>query len=117
MKVSGLKKDRLLRKCELLMVRGIDSPTDISEQLNISYNSAKSFITIIRERWADLQTIEEIDTTRRELIKKTEAVVAEGWRLKNEAKNVADATNALRVILAAVERLQRLYGVDEMAPT
>jgi len=116
MKVSGLKKDRLLRRCELLMVRGVDSPTDISEQLNISYNSAKSFISIIRERWADSQTIEEIDTTRRELIKKTEAVIAEGWKLKNEAKNVADATNALRVILAAVERLQRLYGVDEMPP-
>jgi len=116
MKVSGLKKDKLLRKCELLMVRGVDSPTDISEELNVSYNSAKSYVAIIRERWADSQTIEEIDTTRRELIKKTEAVIAEGWKLKNEAKNVADATNALRVILAAVERLQRLYGVDEMPP-
>lgn len=116
MKLVGLKKDRLLRKCELLMVRGVDSPTDISEQLNISYNSAKSYISIIRERWSDSQTIEQIDTTRRELIKKTEAVIVEGWKLKNEAKNVADATNALRVILAAVERLQRLYGVDEMPP-
>lgn len=100
----------------MLMTQGIDSATEISEQLNVSYNSAKSFIAIIRERWADSQTIDEINITRRELIKKTEAVITEGWKLKNEAKNVADASNALRVILAAVERLQRLYGVDEMPP-
>ena len=38
---SGLKKDKLLQKCELLMVRGIDSASDVSEQLSVSYNTAK----------------------------------------------------------------------------
>ena len=60
--VSGLKKDKLLRKCELLMVRGVDSTTDISDQLNVSYNTAKSYIEIVRGRWQDSHTLEEIQT-------------------------------------------------------
>lgn len=116
MTVSGMKKDKLLRKCELLMVRGIDSITDISEQLNLSYNTAKSYVEIVRGRWADYHTVEELQVKRKELIKKTEAIIAESWELKNTAKNAQEATSALRVVLMGVERLQKLFGIDNVPP-
>lgn len=111
-----MKKDKLLRKCELLMVRGIDSITDISEQLNLSYNTAKSYVEIVRGRWADYHTVEELQVKRKELIKKTEAIIAESWELKNTAKNAQEATSALRVVLMGVERLQKLFGIDNVPP-
>lgn len=116
MKVSGLKKDRLLRKCELLMVKGIDSVSDVSEQLNISYNTAKSYIEIVRGRWQDYHTVEELQAKRKELIKKTEAIITESWELKNSAKNTQEATGALRTALMAIERLQKLHGIDDVPP-
>lgn len=116
MKSSGLKKDRLLRKCELLMAKGVDSISDISEQLGISYNTARSYQEIVKERWADSYTIEELQVKRKRLIKQAEAVIAESWELKDKAKNVQDATNALRMALAAVERLQKLHGIDAVPP-
>lgn len=108
MKASGLKKDKLLRRCENLMARGIDSTADIAVELGISYNTARSYQDIIRERWADSYTIEELQSKRKRLIKQTEAIVTESWQLKEKARTVQDATNALRVALAAVERLQKL---------
>lgn len=116
MKVSGLKKDKLLHKCELLMVKGVDSPTDVSEQLDVSYNTAKSYISIVEERWQNSHTIEELQAKRKELIKKTEAIVAESWQLKSEAKNTQEATGALRTALVAIERLQKLHGIDSIPP-
>lgn len=116
MKVSGLKKDKLLHKCELLMVKGVDSPTDVSEQLDVSYNTAKSYISIVEERWQNSHTIEELQAKRKELIKKTEAIVAESWQLKSEAKNTQEATGALRTALMAIERLQKLHGIDDVPP-
>lgn len=116
MNVSGLKKDKLLRKCELLMVKGVDSATDVSEQLNVSYNTAKSYIEIVRERWEDYHTVEELQAKRKELIKKTEAIIAESWELKDKAKNTMEATNSLRTALMAIERLQKLHGIDDVPP-
>jgi predicted nuclease with TOPRIM domain len=116
MNVSGLKKDRLLQKCELLMVRGVDSASDVSEQLNVSYNTAKSYIEVIRSRWQDYHTVEELQAKRKELIKKTEAVISESWELKNKARNVMEATSSLRTALMAIERLQKLHGIDDVPP-
>lgn len=116
MAVSGLKKDKLLRQCELLMVKGIDSTTDVSEQLNISYNTAKSYIEIVRGRWGDYHTVEELQAKRKELIKKTEAIIAESWELKEKAKNTMEATSSLRTALMAIERLQKLHGIDDVPP-
>ncbi|KKS14308.1 hypothetical protein A2617_03890 [Candidatus Daviesbacteria bacterium RIFOXYD1_FULL_41_10] len=113
---SGLKKDKLLQKCELLMVRGIDSASDVSEQLNVSYNTAKSYIEIVRGRWQDYHTVEELQAKRKELIKKTEAIINESWELKNGAKNTLEATGALRTALMAIERLQKLHGIDDVPP-
>lgn len=116
MKASGLKKDKLIRKCELLMVKGIDSASDVSEQLNVSYNTAKSYIEIVRERWEDYHTVEELQAKRKELIKKTEAIIAESWELKDKAKNTMEATSSLRTALMAIERLQKLHGIDDVPP-
>jgi uncharacterized coiled-coil DUF342 family protein len=116
MNVSGLKKDKLLQKCELLMVRGIDSASDVSEQLNVSYNTAKSYIEVIRSRWQDYHTVEELQAKRKELIKKTEAIISESWELKNKSRNVMEATSSLRTALMAVERLQKLFGIDDVPP-
>ena len=38
--ISNTKRDKLLNKCESLMLQGVDSPTDISESLNVSFNTA-----------------------------------------------------------------------------
>lgn len=111
MNVSGMKKDKLLQKCEVLMVRGIDSVSDISEELNISYNTAKSYIEIIRGRWQNYHSVEELQIKRKELIKKTEAIITESWKLKSNAKNTLEATGALRIALVAIERLQKLHGI------
>lgn len=113
---SGLKKDKLLQKCELLMVRGIDSASDVSEQLSVSYNTAKGYIEIVRGRWQDYHTVEELQAKRKELIKKTEAIITESWELKNSAKNTLEATGALRTALMAIERLQKLHGIDDVPP-
>ncbi len=116
MNASGLRKDKLLHKCELLMVKGVDSVSDISEQLKVSYNTAKSYIEIVRGRWQDYHSIEELQAKRKELIKKTEAIIAESWQLKSKAKNTQEATGALRTALMAIERLQKLHGIDDVPP-
>jgi uncharacterized coiled-coil DUF342 family protein len=98
------------------MVKGIDSASDVSEQLNVSYNTAKSYIEIVRGRWEDYHTVEELQAKRKELIKKTEAIIAESWELKNKAKNTMEATSSLRTALMAIERLQKLHGIDDIPP-
>lgn len=112
--ISNSKRDRLLTKCESLMLQNTDSASDISDALNISFNTAKTYIRIIRERWADSSGVDELQTKRKELIKKTEAIVRELWQLKNSAKNTLEAIGALRTALMAIERLEKLQGIDSL---
>lgn len=112
--ISNAKRDRLLTNCENLMLRGIDSPTDISNSLNVSYNTAKSYIELIKERWASSYSIDELQAKRQELIRKTEEIVKEAWVLRTTAKNNLEATGALRTALMAIERLEKLQGVSSL---
>lgn len=112
--ISNYKRDRLLRQCESLMLRGVDSPTDLSGSLNVSYNTAKSYVSLIRERWASLSTIDELQAKRQELIRKTEEIIKVSWELKKTAKNTLEATGALRTALLAIERLERLQGINQL---
>lgn len=112
--ITNSKRDRLLTKCENLMLQGKDSPTDVSESLNVSFNTAKAYIRLIRERWAGSSSVGELQIKRQELVKKVEAIVRESWQLKNSAKNTLEAVGALRTALMAVERLERLLGIDSL---
>ncbi len=112
--ISNLKRDRLLTKCESLVLQGTDSPTDIADTLNISFNTAKSYIRLIRERWVDSSSVDELQVKRQELIKKTEAIIRESWQLKNSSKNTLEAVGALRTALMAIERLEKLQGIDSL---
>lgn len=112
--ISNAKRDRLLTNCENLMLRGTDSPTDISNSLNVSYNTAKSYIEIIKERWASSYSLDELQAKRQELIRKTEEIVKEAWVLRTTAKNNLEATGALRTALMAIERLEKLQGINSL---
>lgn len=112
--ISNLKRDRLLTKCESLVLQGTDSPTDIADALNISFNTAKTYIRLIRERWVDSSSVDELQSKRQELIKKTEAIIRESWQLKNSSKNTLEAVGALRTALMAIERLEKLQGIDSL---
>ena len=109
--ITNLKRDRLLRRCESLMLRGLDSPTDISRELNIAFGSAKSYISIIQQRWTDSNNTEDLEAKRQELVRKTEEVIREAWELRKNAKNTLEAVAALRTIIMAVERLEKLQGI------
>lgn len=112
--ISNAKRDRLLTQCENLMLRGIDSPTDISDSLNISYNTAKVYVSLIKERWSRSSSIEELQAKRQELIRKTEEIVKEAWQLRKTAKNNLEATQALRTAIIAIERLEKLMGISSL---
>jgi len=112
--MSNVKKDRILRKCETLMVQGFESASEISARLDISYNTARSYIEVVKERWTDSKSIKELQLERERLVKKTEEIVKEAWKLKKRAKNTMEAVGALRTALMGIERLQRLQGIDSL---
>lgn len=112
--ISNSKRDRLLSQCENLMLRGIDSPTDISDSLNVSFNTAKAYINLVKERWTTYSSVDELQAKRQELIRKTEEVVKEAWILRSTAKNNLEAVAALRTALIAVERLEKLQGLSSL---
>ena len=58
--ISNSKRDRLLTKCESLMLQNTDSVSDIADALNISFNTAKTYIRLIRERWSDSSNVEKL---------------------------------------------------------
>src|SRR3989344_3091512 len=112
--ISNSKRDRLLSQCENLMLRGVDSPTDISDSLNVSYNTAKSYISLVKERWATFSSVDELQAKRQELIRKTEEIIKEAWILRTTAKNNLEAVGALRTALMAIERLEKLQGMSSL---
>ncbi|MFC1624861.1 hypothetical protein ACFL15_00625 [Patescibacteria group bacterium] len=112
--ISNSKRDKLLTKCESLLLQGVDSPTDLADSLNISFNTAKTYIRLIRERWADSTKADELQAKRQELIRKTEEIVKEAWKLRNSSKNTLEAVGALRTALMAIERLEKLQGLDSL---
>ncbi len=112
--ISNSKRDKLLTKCESLILQGTESPTDISDTLNISFNTAKTYIRLIKERWADSTNTDELQAKRKELIRKTEEIVKEAWKLRNSSKNTLEAVGALRTALMAIERLEKLQGLDSL---
>ena len=77
--ITNSKRDKLLNQCENLLLRGVDTPTDISDSLNISYNTAKSYISLVKERWTSSTTIDKLHAKRQELIRKTEDIIKEAW--------------------------------------
>ncbi len=115
--IRNLKKDKLIARCEKLLVRGIDSVTDISEQLNISYNTARGYVELVKARWVDSKGVKELQAEREGLIKKVQEVIKESWQIKNTAKTALEASQALRTVLMAVEQLRRLQGLDLLPPT
>lgn len=112
--ISNTKRDKLLNKCESLMLQGIDSPTDISESLNISFNTARSYISVIKSRWSSYSNTEELQAKRQELIRKTEEVIKEAWTLRNHSRNALEVIGSLRTALLGIERLQKLLGIDSL---
>ena len=96
------------------MLHGIDSPTDISESLSISFNTAKTYISLIRERWSSSSDVDKLQFKRQELIRKTEEIIKESWELKKTARNTLEAVGALRTALMAIERLEKLQGLDSL---
>lgn len=112
--ISNSKRDRLLAKCESLMLQGVDAPSQISEELNISFNTAKSYVALIRERWSSSLNVDELQARRQELIRRTEEIAKEAWILKNTAKNTTEAVAALRTALMCVERLEKLQGLNSL---
>jgi hypothetical protein len=112
--ISNSKRDKLLTKCEGLMLRGIDSPTEVSELLNISFNTAKAYIGLIWERWSSSSDVDKLQFKRQELIRKTEEIIKESWELKKSARNTLEAVGALRTALMAIERLEKLQGLDSL---
>jgi uncharacterized coiled-coil DUF342 family protein len=112
--ITNSKRDKLLTKCESLVLQGVDSPTDMADSLNISFNTAKTYIRLIRERWADSTNTDELQAKRKELIRKTEEIVKEAWKLRNSSKNTLEAVGALRTALMAIERLEKLQGLDSL---
>jgi len=114
--IRHLKKDKLIAKCEKLLVKGVDSITDISEELDVSYNTARGYIELVKSRWTDSKNIEELQAEREGLIKKVQEVIRESWQIKNTAKTALEATQAMRVVLMATEQLRRLRGLDLIPP-
>lgn len=112
--ISNSKRDRLLTKCESLMLQGVDSPSQVSEELNISFNTAKSYIALVRGRWTSSLSVDELQTRRQELIRRTEEIAKEAWMLKGTAKNTTEAVAALRTALMCVERLEKLQGLNSL---
>lgn len=110
--ISNSKRDRLLVKCESLMLQGTDSPTDIADELNITFNTAKGYIALVKERWGSSLSVDELQARRQELIRRTEEIAKEAWTLKNNAKNTLEAVSALRTALMCVERLEKLQGLN-----
>lgn len=110
--IRNLKKDKLISKCEKLLVKGTDSITDISEELGISYNTARGYVELVKSRWVDSKSVEELQSEREGLIKKVQEVIKESWQIKNTAKTALEASQALRTILMAVEQLRKLQGLD-----
>lgn len=108
----NLKKDQLISKCEKLLVRGVESITDMSSELGVSFNTARGYIEVVKSRWVDSKSIEQLQAEREGLIKKTQEVIRECWNIKSTAKNALEATQALRTIIMAVEQLRRLQGLD-----
>jgi len=115
--IRNLKKDKLIAKCEKLLVKGIDSITDISEQLGVSYGTARGYVQLVKSRWVDSKNIEELQAEREGLVRKVQEVIKESWQIKNTAKTALEASQALRTILLAVEQLRRLQGLDLVSPT
>lgn len=112
--ISNSKRDRLLSQCENLMLRGVDSPTDISDSLNVSFNTAKAYVNLIKERWATYSSVDELQAKRQELIRKTEEIIKEAWIPRTTAKNNLEAVGALRTALIAIERLEKLQGINSL---
>lgn len=115
--IRNLKKDKLIAKCEKLLVKGVDSITDISEQLDISYNTARGYVELVKSRWIDSKNTEELQAERESLVRKVQEVIKESWQIKNTAKTALEASQALRTILLAVEQLRRLQSLDLLPPT
>lgn len=114
--IRNLKRDKLISKCEKLLVKGTDSITDISEVLGISYNTARGYVELVKSRWIDSKSVEELQSEREGLIKKVQEVIKESWQIKNTAKTALEASQALRTILMAVEQLRKLQGLDMLPP-
>ncbi len=114
--IRNLKKDKLIARCEKLLIRGLGSITDISEQLNVSYNTARGYVELVKSRWADAMNTKELQAEREGLIKQVQEVIKESWQIKNTAKTALEASQALRTILLAVEQLRRLQGLDLIPP-
>lgn len=112
--ITNSKRDRLLSQCENLLLRGIESPTDVADSLQVSFNTAKSYISLVRERWATYSSVDELQAKRQELIRKTEEIIKEAWMLRSTAKNNLEAVEALRTALIAIERLEKLQGINSL---
>lgn len=112
--ITNSKRDRLLSQCENLLLRGIDSPTDVADSFQVSFNTAKSYISLVKERWATYSSVDELQAKRQELIRKTEKIIKEAWMLRSIAKNNLEAVGALRTALIAIERLEKLQGINSL---
>ena len=111
--ISNSKRDKLLLACEALVLEGKDSPSEVSTLLNISFNTAKSYLSIIQQRWSNTNDYSDLKAKRQDLILKTQKVLKDAFEQKNQSKNVIEANQSLRTVLLAIERLQKLNGLDK----
>ena len=110
---GNVKKEKLLRKCESLVLQGY-STSEISEKLRIARNTVRSYLQVIHERWGSEKNTQELQLRRQEIVKKMEEVVRECWKLKEKARNVSERTGLLRTALASLEAIAKLEGINTL---
>ncbi len=109
---TNLKREQTIIRCEDYMLRGYDRPSELSQLLNVAYNTAKEYIEIVKARWQIQGDPIKREAARAELIKKAQEVIKESWILKSNTKNNMEKISAMRVVLHAIERLTKLQGLD-----
>lgn len=109
---TNIKREEAILRCEDYMLRGYDRPSELSQLVGISYNTARQYVEVVKTRWELEGDPEKRESARAELIKKAQEVIKEGWLLKSNSRNTMEKVSALRVVLHAIERLTKLQGLD-----
>ena len=106
------ERDLLLCKFEDLYVQGYNLH-QISQALGVDYKTAQGYRDVILERWGRKKNRSELEQTREQLVTTAQAVNLRAFQMYGRSTvSFAVRTNALKVVLAAGERIARLYGLD-----
>jgi len=96
------------------MSRGVRTPTELRNLLNVGYKTAEGWMQTVRDNWSKSLSDERVNWRREKLYQEADEVARVAWLDAMVAETSSERNMCLKIVIEANKRKASLCGLDKL---